>query len=957
MIRPSALIRVCCAAAVLAGPVGSVLAEGAATFPASQPAAASQPVGPIEPPHPGTPSSPEASTPAEPPAPASGRAGESRHVRICWQGGHSTEVEWLARAYQRLHPETQFIYLKRGQMIVESWLNGSTDLLPTIDRDADGLPWSNATAQFKRAFGRQPERITYAYYPVALFVHPSKPVKQVSLEQLRAFSTNPEATWKDLGCPEGGVVRLRGQTAVLAKLLNLAPGESVLATFQSERKPRPGRLADPVRDVADDPSCLLVESLSPMRAASGLRSLAIVDSQGSAVRPDELRAVGGGRYPLRIPLSLYVHPKASPAARAFAQWSTTPEAGKALVEGRNAMAGRWPEPGLPFYAHVSLADAATAADRKTQPPPPPPTVRFEEPIEGAVAILPAVKLSLYFQMAKPAVLATYEDALVTALESDGRLKLVDRAALARVLAERSLALVGGAESTKAVVTADVFVLLNVRTDSGRASLHVQAIHGATAAMLGDLRLPIDPADASRFDPPLGRQIASWWPGVLKRLKDVRTRAVWTVVDVYPGKEVQGEMTELAGRIEEGLESLLSENESIFPAARAPLGSTQQELLMWLMGLSRGPARFSPLADFLVEGRLGSSTSLELRVRQGNLHVLKEGAVTGGSPPELLDAARAWLASAMAEHRGRPDVRRRILQGETDDWARDQAKFEYALGQKLLVKCRKGIWIGGVPACRDTPEYRESLVHFHRAAQLDPTWEQAAYAALDRTQHIANAAPKGLNLPADPLEKVREYEQFLRTFPRSELRGAVKILSAYEWTSIVERSARPWRWDAPMDPKAAFDLWRQAQLRWLDDGMASSRKPGSHGWQVAWHLNKLQQFFRLVQPTTAQQDEVVREWARRYDGRAGVPRSGFIQVIVLAHRKEEAKFLALLRKLQQDLPDPKHPEWNAAFTVVHRACSSLFPVHREKDSLRLWRRGRRGPGDLPYPGYKPKAEGE
>jgi hypothetical protein len=907
-----------------------------------------------------------AQEPAVPPEMLPDRSRDANTIRICWQEAHGFRThEWLADGYKTLLPAVEIVYLERGKRMVDSWLAGECDLYP--DSDAPPImPIIGPTIEERqeRAFGRKPEQAIYAYYPTALLVNPSRPAMSVSMETLRTFATKGGATWRDLGYARADAIGLLAYGPRIDYMLGLQPGESTMNGLLLRTRLGIRDNQDPSKIVGEDANALLIAPLNPARVASGLRTLSILAASGEATGPADARAVADGRYPLRTAMLFYIYPKASAAARKFAQWCTTPEAAKAMVAGREDMADHTSQ--TPFYAHVSLArtpgvskpaearprPVAAAATSVAASAPAAAPVRFDEPIAGAVAVLPAVKLSLYFVMAGPAELANYEDIVARTIQADKRLKLVDRTMLGRVMQERAVALAGESQTPMPMIAADVFVLLTVTTDAGQATLHVQTVHGATAALLGRLDLPIDPTAAVQLRPPLDRQVAAWWPGVLKRLKDIRDLPVWTVVDVYPGPDGDPNVVR---EVERAMSARLGEIGRVFPAERAPIGPTQQEMLMWLMGMTRGAARFSPLADYMVEGRLAGKLTLELRLRRGDLHVVKTGKVAGSSAAELAAAAGAWLAAAVAEHPDRPDARRLVLQGEDDDWAKLQAKQEFALGEKQLADLMKPYEDrAAFHSSMSSPEWIEARSHFRSAAQLDPAWDEASYMTLSlASAYSRSLLPTGLNRIEDPLDAARLYEQFLRTFPASAHCCDVRRRSAERWDSIMEWSFHPMRWERPVDPNAAFDFWLGATLRHLDDELSSYRTLESLSMYFAVRIRTLAGYFCGLGMPEARQDEIIRLWARKYDGKPGVPRSDFIRLIMLARRKKEAEFLKLLNKLQQDMPDPKNPEWAGMGLQVNEARTWVFPViRRENDSFWKWLREGGKPGNLPYEGYDP-----
>ena len=88
----------------------------------------------------------------------------------------------------------------------------------------------------------------------------------------------------------------------------------------------------------------------------------------------------------------------------------------------------------------------------------PPATKFDAKVDGAAAVLPTQRLSVYNLMIRPEHQSAYEQLLFEAIAADGRLKQVDRNQLAKLLEEARAATgrvpAGGASP---LVAADVFV--------------------------------------------------------------------------------------------------------------------------------------------------------------------------------------------------------------------------------------------------------------------------------------------------------------------------------------------------------------------------------------------------------------------------------------------------------------------------------------------------------------------
>jgi hypothetical protein len=134
--------------------------------------------------------------------------------------------------------------------------------------------------------------------------------------------------------------------------------------------------------------------------------------------------------------------------------------------------------------------------------------------------------------------------------------------------------------------------------------------------------------------------------VLRGLVDIRAKPVWTVVDVYAG---QAELEKSAAEVRQVLDDALDVDPRVFRAVPVPLGGTQQESLLWRMGLSRSlGGGFRPVGDYLVDARLAAPGQIELRLRRGDLSVVRRAEIENHDPARLAAAARRWLAAQAVE---------------------------------------------------------------------------------------------------------------------------------------------------------------------------------------------------------------------------------------------------------------------------------------------------------------------
>jgi len=898
-------------------------------------------------------------------------------------GAWREQGQALARAFCARHPALR--YTRPGvDEGFRGFRGGHLDLLGWTNDYRDHFG-GREKQEFDAAFPQAPKSVTVGYWPLAVAVHPGNPITRLTLDQLRKLASERKATWKDLGRPTDGLVRLHLCTYQVAAILIGDKGGGALSHHRA-RHQRRDSMSQFLKGIADDPDALLMWHHTERIAASGLKVLPIVDSGGRDVLPSDLPAVASGRYVLRTPLTFIVHPRASAAGRRFARWLTTEEAAQAIAAYRS---GSHPAD-VPLLAHVTLAAKDAPAKRGTAGKTPPPkdgasagsadassAAGRTMKIDGAVAVMPTEPLSRYFLMAGPSHQDAYEHAVTEAIRVDGRLKLIDRARLARLLEEHKLEILQSREARpRAIVAADVFVFSCIATDGAKSFLQVSAIHGPTAGTLGELKLPIDPADPGRFQPPLAQTLAAWWPRVLGRLDEVRHKPLWTLVDVYTGSV---ELEEMAGAVRGAIDGGLASDPRVFFSRSVPMGQTQEEVLLRLMGLSRPEGgRQQPAADYLIEARVAAADRIELRLRGANLAVLERAELVEPNRAKLLARVKTWLAGQVARHGSKLAGSPGVPAWDKDDWATSQARLEYEAGVQWSKKAgqrqadydralqelfRQGAaLVRGeehaplVRARRDIERYRQQAWrHYRRAAQLDPTWEKAAWAEIasygsDNWIYYENLR-RGMSF-AEPIDA---RQRFLKRFPRSD--HARQVLADY--TGACMNLAGKGKIPPGLDQ-------RSTRLKYYRKGMEGCRRyiaeytlrdKHASDWpkfMPSHYLYWLQKYVELADPPEAECRAIVSEWSESYDTHLDrVPHSDFVRLIVLARKKDRPGFVALLTKMQQRWPDPKHPQWQHTADMVSRALHGLFYDHGGGDSFDRWRAGKRGIGDLPRPGYDPK----
>lgn len=447
-------------------------------------------------------------------------------------------------------------------------------------------------------------------------------------------------------------------------------------------------------------------------AGSGLKILPVRPREGGAALLPSPQNVISGRYPFYAYLVAAARPDAPPVTQEFRK-SLRPES----------------------YWRSQL-DYTLSGDAVEEVWPLPDPRIATPAVSGAVAVLPLEPLSKYFLMTDSSYHAAYEEAVAAGIARDGRLKLVDRAALARVLGEHKLGLLAaGQRPRRPLVAADVLVLSFVISEQSRAYLLIEAIHAATTSLLGRLKLPIDPARPAEFPIPLAERVAQWWPGVLRNLDAVRSRPVWMLL---PIAGVEANDYPRVEQFRAACQSRLAADSAIFLTNHTMLMDAQREVLMELMGISR-PAggKFTPAADYLVDLQFLAG-KVQLRVLRGSdLANIREAAIAA-SDSRAAAKAEDWLSEQVASLSARQPARAALSPPVTAPNAA-QATLELERGGKLRQEhetLQNKYYQQHHGLENFTPQEIEELHRldaeanrcFQRAAQLDPSRESAAYEA-------------------------------------------------------------------------------------------------------------------------------------------------------------------------------------------------------------------------------------
>ncbi len=838
--------------------------------------------------------------------------------------------------FRRAHPDVD-VSLLSGSAIGATWQLtlgrddlalsvGPSDILQHNTLDSAGRGVILLGKVFKPG---QLRTYPLARRALAVVAHPNGPVQAMDQATLRGIIgsyqnsrlPDPLARWK--------VHYVRGGAVDSSLLRSVMGGDrpirfSTMPVVQME--------PDLLKRVAADRTLIALTTLTPQLSASGLKVLPISPKAGRPAVEPTVENVLSDAWPYQVHLLAVVRPGAPAEADELARAFQSSEAAHILAD----------------RGWISPASRKAPPEGETVWPAPPPRDAQVEPVAGGAAVLPARLLTRLFLVGELSHLAAYEDAVAAAIVADGRLKLLDRANLSRVLAEARLD--ASPEARPPVIGADLLVLLQVATEKNITFLTIQAFHSATATMLGEMRLPIDPARPADFHPPLKGRVATWWPGVLRNLAAANVRPVWALRTAGRIGDQGGPGPKLAKDLADELAAL----DTVFFARYTGLTESQQEMLMHLMGLARPESgRGSPAADYLLEARLGDDGRLALEVRRGSdLEPVAACAFDLDAADEACSWLRAQATLALAQHRSArsvadPEIARRQAQAELAR-VRECRQRWLELAQLPIITVRTNAQQMEMRSLN-----AEMVRCYERAAQLDPSLEEAArgaVAAKVRRYRKVARRPDSLDRL---LAALRAEEMFLKSFPKAADRQEMLLDAAKLCLTAASQvgeglqppDQRMVRAEFLAMAAAAHEEYLLGPLPPLLSGGTDPR------WAYCFYI--VDAYLACLVDVPDKAEAFINGWASRNDARPDrMMHSDLLRLIFLEHRRDRPAYLALLTGLQQRWPDPDHFQWRQFGVCVSDGLQKLF-AGDSKQTFDTWRAGRRGPGDLPYPGYDPE----
>jgi phosphate transport system substrate-binding protein len=227
-----------------------------------------------------------------------------------------------AEEFMKIHPDISIAVTGGGSGTgITALLNGTCDIAE-VSREMKASEIESAKAK-----GFTPTRLIVALDGLAVIVHPSNPISQLTIAQLADVFTGRVKDWKELGGKPGKIVLLSREvnsgTHVYFKEHVLRKGKSdSQEEFAAEALllPSSQAIAD---EVAQNPNAIGYFGMGYVTAKERALKIAI-DATSEAI-PPTIENVQTGTYPISRPLLMYTHGEPTPNAKAFIDFVLSPE--------------------------------------------------------------------------------------------------------------------------------------------------------------------------------------------------------------------------------------------------------------------------------------------------------------------------------------------------------------------------------------------------------------------------------------------------------------------------------------------------------------------------------------------------------------------------------------------------------------------------------------------------------
>ncbi len=225
-----------------------------------------------------------------------------------------------AEEYMKANPGKKVQVTGGGSGVgIAALVNGTTDIA-----NASRPIKKDEQAKVRDRYSVLPSETAVAQDGLAVYVHESSPIQQLTIEQLRSIYLGDVTSWKDVGGPDKKIVLYSRENSSGTYVFfkdNVLQGDD----FAAQAQTLPGTAAV-VNAVGKEKFGI---GYGGAAYAKGVKELRIVGKDGQGYLPSA-ENVASGKYPLARPLFMYTRGKPAGEAAAFIAFCLSP-AGQAIV--------------------------------------------------------------------------------------------------------------------------------------------------------------------------------------------------------------------------------------------------------------------------------------------------------------------------------------------------------------------------------------------------------------------------------------------------------------------------------------------------------------------------------------------------------------------------------------------------------------------------------------------------
>lgn len=226
-----------------------------------------------------------------------------------------------AEEYMKAHPDVSIQVTGGGSGTgISALINGTTDIC-----NASRPMKPSEREKLKQRFNTLGVEVKSARDGLAVYVHESNPVGELTLDQINGIYTGRIKNWKDLGGPDAAIIvygRENNSGTYVYFRDNVLKGKDYVATMQS----MPGT-AGVVNAVSKDKLGIGYGGAAYGKGIKYVKVKTAADAEGFEPTPENIKA---GKYPITRFLYLYVRNRPTGAVKSYIDWILSP-AGQGVV--------------------------------------------------------------------------------------------------------------------------------------------------------------------------------------------------------------------------------------------------------------------------------------------------------------------------------------------------------------------------------------------------------------------------------------------------------------------------------------------------------------------------------------------------------------------------------------------------------------------------------------------------